>query len=278
MDKLNESALASVSMGYQVGVTALQMVTAVSSVANGGEMIEPRVVRAVYHDNRRYAVQPKVVRRTVTPETVATLTEIMEGVVDRGTARTAQIPGYTVAGKTGTAAKLVNGHYSTTDYNCSFVGFIPSRNPELAIIVVTDSPHAGLNTGGPVSGPVFKRIAEAALQYLGIGPTINPVGARARRSQQRRRAGADGWRSDTRQLRDRRTVRHGAEPRGTERARGGPPTRDAGIEPAAVGRRRSRLAESAGRHAHRTGRSLPSGARTSTRAPSRPVRPSHDLG
>jgi cell division protein FtsI (penicillin-binding protein 3) len=174
VDKLNESALASVSMGYQVGVTALQMVTAVSSVANGGEMIEPRVVRAVYRDNRRYAVQPKVVRRTVTPETVATLTEIMEGVVDRGTARTAQIPGYTVAGKTGTAAKLVNGHYSTTDYNCSFVGFIPSRNPELAIIVVTDSPHAGLNTGGPVSGPVFKRIAEAALQYLGIGPTINP--------------------------------------------------------------------------------------------------------
>ncbi|HEY2151429.1 MAG TPA: penicillin-binding protein [Vicinamibacterales bacterium] len=174
VDKLNESALASVSMGYQVGVTALQMVTAVSSVANGGEMVQPHVVRAIYSDNRRYAVSPKVVRRTITPETVATLTEIMEGVVDRGTGRTAQIPGYTVAGKTGTAAKLVNGHYSTTDYNCSFVGFIPSRNPELAIIVVTDSPHAGLNTGGPVSGPVFKRIAEAALPYLGIGPTINP--------------------------------------------------------------------------------------------------------
>ncbi len=173
-DKLTESALASVSMGYQVGVTALQMITAVGSVANGGEMVEPRVIRAVYRDNRRYAVQPRVVRRTISPETVATLTEIMEGVVDRGTARTAQIPGYTVAGKTGTAAKLVNGHYSTTEYNCSFVGFIPSRDPALAIIVVTDSPHAGLNTGGPVSGPVFKRIAESALQYLGIPPTINP--------------------------------------------------------------------------------------------------------
>ncbi len=172
--KWTDSALASVSMGYQVGVTPLQMVTAISSVANGGEMIEPRVIRAIYRDNRRYAVQPKVVRRTISPETVATLIQIMEGVVERGTGRTAQLPGYTVAGKTGTAAKLVNGRYSTSDYNASFVGFIPSRNPSLTIIVVTDSPHAGLNTGGPVSGPVFKRIAEAAVQYLGIAPTINP--------------------------------------------------------------------------------------------------------
>jgi cell division protein FtsI (penicillin-binding protein 3) len=174
-EKMTESALASVSMGYQVGVTPLQMVTAISSVANDGEMIEPRVIRAVYRDNRRYAVQPKIVRRTISPETVATLIQIMEGVVERGTARTAQIPGYTVAGKTGTAAKLVNGHYSTSDYNASFVGFVPSRNPAVAIIVVTDSPHAGLNTGGPVSGPVFKRIAEATLRYLGVAPTINPA-------------------------------------------------------------------------------------------------------
>jgi cell division protein FtsI (penicillin-binding protein 3) len=174
-EKMTESALASVSMGYQVGVTPLQMITAISSVANDGELIEPRVIRAVYRDNRRYAVQPKIVRRTVSTETVATLIDIMEGVVDRGTARTAQMPGYTVAGKTGTAAKLVNGHYSTSDYNASFVGFVPSRNPAVAIIVVTDSPHAGLNTGGPVSGPVFKRIAEATLRYLGVAPTINPA-------------------------------------------------------------------------------------------------------
>jgi cell division protein FtsI (penicillin-binding protein 3) len=173
-EKWTESALASVSMGYQVGVTALQMVTAVSSVANGGEMIEPRVIRAVYHDNRRYAVQPKMVRRTISAETAATLTTIMEGVVERGTAKLAQMPGYSVAGKTGTAAKLLNGHYSTSDYNASFVGFVPSRNPAIAIIVVTDSPHGGPTTGGPVSGPVFKRIAEATLQYLGVGSTINP--------------------------------------------------------------------------------------------------------
>ena len=173
--KWTDSALASVSMGYQVGVTPLQMVAAVSAVANGGEYVEPRVVRAVYRDGRRYVVQPKVVRRSVTAETASTLVGIMEQVVERGTATAAQIPGYAIAGKTGTAAKLVNGRYSHSDYNASFVGFVPSQNPVVAIIVVTDSPHAGPTTGGIVSAPVFKKIAEATLQYLGVAPTVNAV-------------------------------------------------------------------------------------------------------
>ena len=113
-------------------------------------------------------------RRTISPDTAATLTSIMEGVVERGTATKAQIPGYTIAGKTGTAAKLVNHQYSHSDYNASFVGFVPSRDPVLAIIVVTDSPHAGPYTGGAVAAPVFKRIAESALRYLGVAPTVNP--------------------------------------------------------------------------------------------------------
>jgi membrane peptidoglycan carboxypeptidase len=100
----------------------------------------------------------------------------MEGVVERGTAKLARIPGYTIAGKTGTAAKLVNGSYSKSDYNGSFVGFIPSHNPAVTIIVVLDSPHGPHGYyGGNVSAPIFKRIAEATLQYLGIGPTINPA-------------------------------------------------------------------------------------------------------
>ena len=176
--KWTESALASVSMGYQVGVTPLQMVAAVSSVANGGQYVEPRVVRAVYRDNRRYVVQPKMLRRTIDADTAASLTGIMEGVVGMsyGTATAAQIQGYTIAGKTGTAAKLVNGHYSHSEYNASFVGFLPSRDPAVAIIVVIDSPH-GPNRffGGTVSAPIFKRIAETTLRYLGIGPTINPA-------------------------------------------------------------------------------------------------------
>src|SRR5205814_8491970 len=88
-------------------------------------------------------------------------------------ARAAQMPGYTIAGKTGSAAKLENGHYQKSDYNASFVGFIPSRNPAITILVVIDSPHGNGYTGGAVSAPVFKRIAEAAVTYLGIGPNLN---------------------------------------------------------------------------------------------------------
>ena len=104
--RLDSSALASVSMGYQVGVTPVQMAAAASSIANGGTLIEPRVVRAIIKDGRRSLVQPRSLRRTVSEKTVAELTEIMEDVVQRGTAKSAQIPGYTIAGKTGTAAKL----------------------------------------------------------------------------------------------------------------------------------------------------------------------------
>jgi cell division protein FtsI (penicillin-binding protein 3) len=175
-DKWTDSALASVSMGYQVGVTPLQMAAAVSSVANGGEYVEPRVVRAIYRDNRRYEVRPKVLRRTITADTAAVLTSIMEGVVERGTAKPAQIPGYTIAGKTGTATKLVNGAYSHSDYFGSFVGFIPSQRPVVTILVVLDSPHGPHGYyGGNVSAPIFKRVAEATLQYLGVAPTLNPA-------------------------------------------------------------------------------------------------------
>jgi len=173
--KWTDSALASVSMGYQVGVTPLQMAAAISSVANRGEYVEPRVVRAAYRDNRRYEVKPKVLRRTISADTAAALTGIMEGVVERGTAKGfAQIPGYTIAGKTGTANTLVNGRYSNSTY-ASFVGFLPSRDPKVTIIVMLDSPRgANGHFGGPVSGPIFRRIAEATLRYLGVGPSIDP--------------------------------------------------------------------------------------------------------
>jgi cell division protein FtsI (penicillin-binding protein 3) len=172
--KLDESGLASVSMGYQVAVTPVQMAAAVSSVANGGTLYEPRVVRAFIRNGRREPVASKALRRTVTPETAATMVQIMEAVVERGTATAAQIDGYTVAGKTGTAAKLVDGRYSKVDYNTSFVGFAPSRDPALTVIVVIDSPHGKVTAyGGTVAAPIFKRITEAALRHLGVPATIN---------------------------------------------------------------------------------------------------------
>jgi cell division protein FtsI (penicillin-binding protein 3) len=172
--KWTDSALASVSMGYQVGVTPLQMVSAVSTVANGGHYIEPRVVRAVYRDGRRLVVRPKVLREPISKDTAASMTAIMEQVVERGTATLAKIPGYTIAGKTGTANKLQNGRYSSDTY-ASFVGFIPSNDPAVTILVVLDSPRGNNgHFGGPVSAPIFKRIAAEALRYLRVPPSINP--------------------------------------------------------------------------------------------------------
>ena len=167
-----DSALASVSMGYQVGVTALQMVTAVSSIANGGQLMEPHLVRAVQRDGTRTVVLPKVLRRTVSADTAARLTTIMEAVVERGTGKSAQVEGYTIAGKTGTAAKLVDGVYSKQKYNASFVGFFPSRKPRFAIIVVIDSPSTGPYYGGLVAAPVFRRIAQSLVPLVGVPRTF----------------------------------------------------------------------------------------------------------
>jgi membrane peptidoglycan carboxypeptidase len=103
------------------------------------------------------------------------LVAIMEQVVDHGTATAAQVPGFTIAGKTGTASKNANGRYSKTDYHASFVGFVPSRQPAFTILVVVDSPHAGTHYGGSVAAPIFQRIADAALRHAGVAPTINPL-------------------------------------------------------------------------------------------------------
>ncbi len=172
---LNDSALASISMGYQVGVTPLQMATAASIVASGGMLYRPHVVRAVVRDDVREPVPIKPLRRVISQRTAAMLTTIMEGVVERGTGKQARLDNYPVAGKTGTAAKLVGGRYSATDYNVSFVGFVPSRAPALTILVVIDTPRNGSPYGGTVAAPIFRRIADAALRQMGVPPTIHPA-------------------------------------------------------------------------------------------------------
>jgi membrane peptidoglycan carboxypeptidase len=138
-------------------------------------LYEPHVVRAVVKGPQRTIVRPKAVRQAVLPETAATLTAIMEQVVTDGTAKAARLVSYTVAGKTGTADKLVNGRYSPYQQNVSFVGFVPSRNPVLTVIVMIDTPRVGGDTGGEIAAPIFKRIADASLRRLGVAPTINPL-------------------------------------------------------------------------------------------------------
>lgn len=173
--RLNDSGLASMSMGYQVGVTPLQMAAAMSAVANGGTWIEPRVVRAVTRDGVRTRVEPQKKRRVISHETVLQMLPILEKVVTAGTAKLAQVPGYRVAGKTGTADKLVNGRYASHLQNVSFLGFLPAGNPVLTVIVMIDTPRVGSDTGGAVAAPIFKRIAEASMRLLGVPPDIHPA-------------------------------------------------------------------------------------------------------
>jgi cell division protein FtsI (penicillin-binding protein 3) len=171
---LDDSAIASMSIGYQVSVTPMQMAAAASAVANGGILFQPHVVRAVVRDGRREEEAPRKLRRAIAPDTAATLTAIMEAVVERGTAKAAAPDRYRAAGKTGTTKKIIDGQYSNV-YNASFVGFAPSRRPAITVLVVIDSPRRGGYYGGEAAAPVFKRITDATLQYLGVPPTVNPM-------------------------------------------------------------------------------------------------------
>jgi len=164
-------SLASISMGQEVGVTPLQMITAVSAIANDGVLMKPYVVAEVRDQKgqRMKEILPQVKRRVVSPATAHTLTTIMEGVVSSGTGTKAAIPGFRVAGKTGTAQKVDprTGTYSSALSVGSFVGFVPADAPRLTIIVVIDEPQ-GEAWGGVVAAPVFRRVGEQVLTYLGV--------------------------------------------------------------------------------------------------------------
>lgn len=165
-------SVASISMGQEVGVTPLQMVSAIAALANEGVLMKPYVVSEIRgpegHLLKR--VSPQVRRRVVSPETAHTVTKILEGVVTDGTGGKAAIPGFRVAGKTGTAQKIDprTGSYSVSRFVTSFAGYVPADNPRLAMLVVIDEPQ-GDAWGGTVAAPVFSRVGEQVLNYLGVG-------------------------------------------------------------------------------------------------------------
>lgn len=180
-ETLTDRALASISMGYQVAVTPLQMAAAVAAVANGGELLRPRLLRAISRTDGRETTERHVIRRAISRATATELAGIMHQVVERGTARRARVPGYTVAGKTGTAEKLIDGRYSHYDHYASFVGFAPVEDPRMVLLVMLDTPRTreinGIRqrayTGGAVAAPIFQKIASAALRHLGVSPDGN---------------------------------------------------------------------------------------------------------
>jgi len=186
---------AAISMGQEVGVTPMQLVTAVSAIANGGLLYKPHVIAELRRDEKSLhdedvlaAAEPK---RVIRAETAATLRQLMEGVVLHGTGPAAHLDGWTSAGKTGTGQKIdpSTGRYSPTQYFASFTGFAPINNTAVTILVSLDSP-VGLHEGGEVAAPVFKRIAEQVLAYLDV-PRDVPLNPKLIETAYRKQASED---------------------------------------------------------------------------------------
>jgi len=156
----------SLAFGYEISVTVLQMASALAVIANDGVRIPPRLVLGLRDaDGRVRRFDPPPANRVISSRTARELTSMMEGVVLRGTGTRARLPGYRLAGKSGTARKVVDGRYSASDYMASFGGFGPVSWPRLVTLVVIDTPQ-GDHFGGQVAAPVFRRIMEDALSYV----------------------------------------------------------------------------------------------------------------
>ena len=166
-----------IPMGHEVGVTPLQMTLAMATIANGGKLVTPRIVKSITTEEGKTVstFSPVVLRQVITPETAAQIGKALRGVVsDRGTAAAAAVPGFTISGKIGTAQKVdPRGGYEQGKYVVSFTGYLPSDHPEFVGLVVLDDAHTSkpeLNYGGLVAGPIFSRIAEKAARYLDLEP------------------------------------------------------------------------------------------------------------
>lgn len=165
--------LATISFGQGVSVTTLQLVTALSAIANGGYLMKPYVIEKMRDPEGNIILEnkPEVITRVISYDTSDQMKRIMQSVVEDGTGKKAQIPGYSVAGKTGTAQipNPKSGGYYSDRYIASFIGFTPVEDPKIALAVVVEAPRKKTH-GGSVAGPIFKQIAEKVLFYLDVSP------------------------------------------------------------------------------------------------------------
>jgi len=173
-----EVATATFGQG-RIAVTPIQQVAAVAAVANGGKLMQPHIIKE-FEDpvtKKTEVVQPKMVRQVISEKTSKEVSEYLEQVVSDqkiGTGKNAYLPGYRVAGKTGTAQKVINGKYSSEKFVVSFIGFAPVGNPKIVVYVVVDEPNDKFAGGGSVAAPVFKKIVEQSLRHMNIAPTLQP--------------------------------------------------------------------------------------------------------
>ena len=171
--------LATISFGQGISVTSLQLVTALSAIANGGYLMKPYVIEKIVGPDGNVIEQnsPEVVTRAISYDTSYQMKQIMQGVVENGTGKKAQIPGFSVAGKTGTAQipNPKSGGYYSDRYIASFIGFAPVEDPEIVMVVVVEAPRKKTH-GGSVAAPIFKQIAEKVLFHMGLSPKKVLVG------------------------------------------------------------------------------------------------------
>ena len=163
-------SLASVSFGHEIAVTPLQMVAALSAIANGGTLMEPHITKALIRDGKIVEqIKPKKIRRVISKKTSRQMMEILKFVVKDGTGKNAAVEGFDVAGKTGTAQKYITKtkSYSKTEFVSSFIGYAPADAPRLVILVMIDNPK-GVHWGSIVAAPVFREIAKKSLRYLNV--------------------------------------------------------------------------------------------------------------
>jgi cell division protein FtsI (penicillin-binding protein 3) len=175
LENWTASSIGSVAIGQEISVTPVQIISAISAIANGGTLYRSHLVQDIRGDTDLPLPKRPEPRQVTDAKTAATLREMMENVILEGTGKPARLDGYTAAGKSGTAQKIdpKTGRYSPTQYVASFVGFAPVNEPAVTILVVLDSP-VGQHMGGNLGGPVFKRIAEQVLAYLDV-PRDVPV-------------------------------------------------------------------------------------------------------
>lgn len=170
----SKTSLTRLPIGYEISASNLQMTMAIAALANEGKLMEPRFVQAVVDNQGRVVKQflPRVVRQTVSRETAAQVIEAMKAVLEGGTGREALLPkpmdAFTVAGKTGTSRKFVNGGYESGSYYSSFIGMVPAEHPEFVVSVLVDNPEGKKYYGGSVAAPAFRNIAVGVIQTLNI--------------------------------------------------------------------------------------------------------------
>jgi cell division protein FtsI (penicillin-binding protein 3)/stage V sporulation protein D (sporulation-specific penicillin-binding protein) len=170
LDRWSALSITRIPIGQEVGVTAIQVTTAMSVIANGGNLVTPYLAAKVTDESGRTVqeFQPHVIRQVIASDTAEDVAHALHQVTIDGTAKGVQIPGHSYAGKTGTAQKFVDGAYSHTKFVSSFIGFMPVENPAFVALVMVDEPHTTKYYGAEVSAPVFASMAQQLAQIMNI--------------------------------------------------------------------------------------------------------------